>query len=213
MSERSEKKEKHSHKRKNIVKEYVLTNTIFIVIALAFAISALFAVFDPAAAFVHKVENACGMSIGDVEIDKSAAMTAYDENATQYGDYVADILCESRGLNTPVYAGINRVSARYGAGWSMKTDFFASQGSAVAAGYDETYFASLKYIEAGDRITVTTAKGDLSYQVTDAYYESTDLNVDDAQSDLVLYSSFSDFSENAGKCYYVFADKISGEGN
>lgn len=213
MSEKNGKSKKHSHKPKNIVKDYVLTNIVFLVILLAVTVGVIFGALKPVTAVVHKVEAAADMKVGDITLDKAAKMKSYSKENAEYGDYVANITCESRGINTPVYLGLNRVSARYGVGLSSENSFFTEKGRAVVAGYDETYFGSLKYMEKGDIITVTTADGEVAYEVKDAFYESSDMSLDGINNDLVLYSSFSDFSENSGKFYYVFADKINGEGN
>lgn len=213
MSEKSEKRKKHRNKRKNIVKDYILTNIVFLAILLAVTVGVVFGALKPVTEVVHKAESEAGMKVRDISISEDAEMTSYSKESSKYGDCIAAVICESRGLNTPVYLGLNRVSARYGAGMSGEESFFSEEGRAVVAGYDETYFGPLKYVEKGDIITVVTADGEINYKVKDAFFESSEMNPESNNSDLVLYSSFSDFSESAGKCFYVFADKVSGEGN
>lgn len=213
MSEKSDKSGKHISKRKNIIKDYFLDNIVFLFILIVITIAVIFAAIKPVTELVHRAEAASPMEVKDVDIKDSFDITSYDPEKTEYGDCVANITCEDIGLNTYVFFGLNRVSMRKGAGLHGKGSFFTEKGLAIAAGYDETYFAALKYIEQGDIITVSTADGTTSYKVSDAYYESRDLNLDNTRNELVLYSYFSNFSDNAGKCFYVFADKISGEDN
>lgn len=213
MSEKNEKRKKHSNKPKNIVKDYVLTNIVFLAILLAVTVGVIFGTIKPVTAYVHKIESEADMKVGDIVIDRNSDMIPYSKENAQFGDFIANITCESKGLNTSVYLGLNRVSARYGAGLSSDNSFFTETGTAVVAGYDETCFGSLKYIEKGDIITVTTADSEISYKVKDAFFESINADLSSAKNDLVVYSSFSDFSENSGKFYYVLADKINGEVN
>ncbi|MDD6728878.1 MAG: hypothetical protein PUE08_06655 [Eubacteriales bacterium] len=209
----SEKSGKSKSKGKNIVKDYVLSTVIFLVIALAVTVAVIFAAMKPVTSLVHEAENAASISVGDVQVKPAKEMTAFDYDTTEYGTYVARIVCEDRGLDTAVYRGLNRASTRCGAGLSGKGAFFTDDDTAIAAGCDETYFSALKYVEKGDVITVFTADTVVKYKVSDAYYDTDDTDFDSLQGDLVLYSVFSEFSDNAGKCYYVFADKISQEGN
>lgn len=212
MSENDEKSRVHSAKHKNIVKDYVLTTAIFLAVSLVVTIAVIFATIKPVTALVHKVESATPMSIGDIEVKNTEEMSVFDNGNTEYGEYIANICCDEKGLNASVFRGLNRISARYGAGLSGNGCFFTEEGTAVAGGYDETYFASLKYVEKNDIITVLTADSKITYKVFDVYFDNTDLDLSSANSDLVVYSLFSDFSDNAGKCCYVFADKISEEG-
>lgn len=213
MNEKIEKSKNHSHTPKNVVKDYVLTNIVFLVILLAVTIGGIFIALKPVTAVVHKAEAQASMKVRDVTVDASAEMSRYGDENIQYGNYIARVFCDEKGLNTAVYLGLNRVSARYGAGLAWNSDFFTADGKAVVAGYDETYLSALKYVEIGDVITVSTADGTVTYKVKDAFYESSQMSLDNTKCNLVIYSAFSDFSDNAGKCYYVFADKISGEGN
>ncbi|MCD7797246.1 MAG: hypothetical protein LUG95_06510 [Clostridiales bacterium] len=158
---------------------------------------------------VHKLENAMPMDVCDVTVNDGEIA---EIESADFGNYVADIECADCGLNTKVYLGYNRVSARYGAALLSTVGLF-NDDTTIATGYDETYFASLKYLEKGDVITVTTISGEISYKVTDAYYDSESVSLDDVGSDLALYLYFSDFSDNNGKCFYIFADKVTGEGS
>lgn len=211
MSEKKGKRKKHKNKPKNIVNDYVLTNVVFLSILLVVTVCIIFGTIKPVTAFVHKIESQANMKVGDIVIDRNSDMIPYSKENSQFGDFVANLTCESKGLNTSVYLGLNRASTRYGAGLSSTDSFFTETGTAVVSGYDETYFGSLKYLEIGDKITVTTADSVITYEVKDAYYESGGVDLSSAKNDLVIYSTFSDFSENSGKFYYVLADKINGE--
>lgn len=211
MSDKNDVERKH-HKSKSVVTKYLTSCITYLVIMLAVTVAAVFILLTPVTNVVHKAEDAAPMNVGDIEISSDAQMTAFDVKTSNIGDYAADIECEKRGLSCRAYLGLNRASSRRGAGISMPGSFFTEDGATVVAGCDETYFAALKYIEKGDVLTVTTTQGTLTYKVKDAYYKNGTPDTDNVGGDLMMYSSFSAFSQNADKCYYVIADKVHGEG-
>lgn len=206
MNEKNEKRKSYKHKQRNILKDYFLYNFVFLLVLTAITVGVIFTAIKPVTAFVHKAEAAAPMSVADLEVKKSVQLEKYSPEKTEYASYVANITCQSRGLNAPVYLGLNRVSARNGVGVDSKA-FFTENKTSVVAGYDETYFGALKYLEIGDELVVSTADAEIKYIVTDCGYDTQKTDFNDVKSDIVLYSSFSDFSNNFGKCFYVFADK------
>ena len=79
---------------------------------------------------------------------------------------------------------------------------------------DETYFKSLKYVKSGDKVKVKTADKTIIYKAVDVFVgDEGDSRVKDYKNNLILYSIFSDYGENSGKCFYVVCEKTGEEVN
>ena len=90
-------------------------------------------------------------SVMDLQINPNQdTYVSLDSKELDYGSFVADIIVEKRGIEAPVYYGLNRVSLRYGAGVSIdeNANAFGDNANTFIASYDETYFKSLKYVES-----------------------------------------------------------------
>ena len=210
----SGEKRRKKHKS-NIFQDYIKYILSFLIIALAVFIAAILIAMKPVTQQVYKIEDSLNMQVRDVVINDSHYPSDDNADADTYGDKIGNVTIENRGLNCDIYYGANRASMRYGAGFFNDKNDFGSGKLSVIKGYDETYFSSLKYVQKGDVITVTTNNGEYRYRVTDAKYidESTQTYQSDDIDTLVFYSIFSDFSDHAGERFYVFADRIDGEGN
>lgn len=207
-------------RKKGIFIDYVVYILSFLVVSLAAVIAVLFIAEKPVTEIVHKIEKQYEMQVRDitVNIDGSYQDCEPDEYdvSSPYGDKIGNITIESCGVNSDIYYGSNRASMRYGVGF-VSDDYDLDNGSGVKVikGYDETYFSGLKYAGIGDIVKINTSLGETEYRVADAKYigkdtepyNSKDINM------LVLCSIPSDFSEHGGERYYVFAEKIDGEGN
>lgn len=206
-------------RKKGIFIDYVVYILSFLVVSLAAVIAVLFIAEKPVTEIVHKIEKQYEMQVRDitVNIDGSYQDCEPDEYdvCSPYGDKIGNITIESCGVNSDIYYGSNRASMRYGVGFvSDDYDLDNGTGVKVIKGYDETCFAGLKYAKIGDTVKINTAVGETEYRVADAKYigkdtqpyNSKDINM------LVLCSIPSDFSEHGGERYYVFAEKIDGEG-
>lgn len=202
--------DKSRKKTANPFKGYVITVIAFTVIALVLMIFIAFSAINPVTEIVHKVENQLNMQVRDIEADGDYTPDNSNDNQFVYGRRFADIVCENTGLNCGVYYGANRASMRYGAGMDTNTAYFAEGDVTVIEGYDSTYFSSLKETETGDILTVTTDDKVYKYEVFDTAVVPADKQAyDSAQADtLVLYSVFSDFSENSNSRFYVYAKLI-----
>lgn len=215
MSGGNENGKTSKHTKHAVSGNYFKTAVIFVLIAVIAIVCIVFSVNKSALAFVHKVEEALPMQVRDIEIDTDSDYISLEDDSEniEYGTLVANLSCENAGVNTSVYYGLNRVSLRYGAGVSGSdgSALFSQDGNTVIGGYDETYFMSLKYIEEGDTITVTTKDKILTYTVTETKIDVQGADgIDDSSGKLIVYSIYSDFSENSGNCFYVIAQK-SGE--
>ncbi|MGN1202371.1 MAG: sortase domain-bontaining protein [Eubacterium sp.] len=210
----SDEKGKNTQK-KGIFHNYIIYITSFLIIALAITIVAIIIAVKPATELVHKIENSLAMEVRDVQINDGYYPSADNDKSAEYGDRIGNVSIESCGLNCNIYYGANRVSYRYGAGFSADSVGFGSGNVSVLKGFDETYFSSLEYAKIGDIITVTANDGVYTYQVTDTKYIADNKQAYQSEDKdmLVLCSIYSDFSNHSGEYLYVFADRINGEGN
>lgn len=206
-------KGKKSGKR-GLFRNYFVYIISFVVIALAVTVCALLIANAPVTELVHKAENHFSVSVRDIrdDIDPNSREKEY---IGRYGDRIGSISIDSCGVNCDVFYGSNRASMREGAGLSdNESADLNSNGVKLIAGYDETYFSALKYAKVGDVINIYAGDTQYSYRITDAKYIDADTQAYKSQDKdmLVLCSIPSDFSQHSGEYYYVFADRINGEG-
>ena len=217
MNDTNEKsKKRHSHRRKKSPNDFASEVTVLVVISLAVMIICVLAINNTACDFVHKLENQMPMQVRDLVIDENSEYANLSKDELEYGALVANVTIEDRGVNAPIYFGLNRASLRYGVGVSGKDNQkpFINGKKDIVGGYDETYFKSLKYTQVGDKVTVTSKDKIIKYEVRECFEaEKGDKTAEDYNCDLVLYSIFSDYGEKNGKCFYVFLNKISEEVN
>ncbi len=217
MNDTNEKsKKRHSHRRRKSPNDFAREVTVLVVISLVAMIVCVFAVNKTACDFVHKLESQMPMQVRDLVVEENGEYANISKDELQYGTLIANISIESRGVNASVYFGLNRASLRYGVGVSSKENQkpFISGKKDIVGGYDETYFKSLKYVKIGDKVTVTSKDKVISYEVVDCFEaEKGDEKVNDYDCDLVLYSIFSNYSENGGKCFYALLNKTNEEVN
>lgn len=217
MNDTNEKsKKRHSHRRRKSFNDFAREVTVLVVISLVAMIVCVFAANKTACDFVHKLESQMPMQVRDLIVEENGEYANISKDELQYGTLIANISIESRGVNATVYFGLNRASLRYGVGVSGKDNQkpFISGEKDIVGGYDETYFKSLKYVKIGDKVTVTSKDKVISYEVVDCFEaEKGDEKVNDYDCDLVLYSIFSNYSENGGKCFYALLNKTNEEVN
>lgn len=210
---------KRKVRKKGIFRDYIVYILSFLIISLAAVTALFFIAEEPATELVHKMEARNSMQVRDVVVNADGSYhddepDEYDVSSP-YGDKIGNVTIESCGVNSDIYYGSNRASMRYGAGF-MSDDYNLdnSTGIKIIKGYDETCFSGLKYAETGDTVTINTSAGKTEYRITDAKYisKSTQPYNSKNMDMLILCSIPSDFSEHSGERYYVFAEKIYGEG-
>ena len=217
MNDTNEKsKKRHSHHRRKSPNDFASQVTVFTVIAVVCMIVFVFAINKPACNFVHKLEDKMPMQVRDLAENDSKTYASLEKGNINYGDLVANITIDKRGVNAPIYYGLERASFRNGVGVFGNDDRkpFIGKNCEIVGGYDEEYFKSLKYVKIGDKAVITSKDKIISYKVVDCFIADKGKNkAEDYKCDLVLYSIFSDYSENSGKCFYVLLDKTKEEVN
>lgn len=214
MNDDVNEKSKKKHKRHSGGLTYFSTVAVFVLIGVVIGAGVLYGISTPAVALVHKAESAMSMKVRDLEIGENQDYAELGKSTAgiTYGTLVANVTCEKRGVNADAYYGLNRVSMRNGVGIKQGADgFFASSGT-VIGGYDESYFSSLKYVKKGDIIKITAKDKTVSYKVTaTALTEKGSKEISGSKNDLLLYSIYSDFSPESGKCFCVICEKTGEE--
>ena len=103
---------------------------------------------------------------------------------------------------------------RSGVSIDENANAFGDNANTFIASYDETYFKSLKYVKSSDKVKVKTADKTIIYKAVDVFVgDEGDSRVKDYKNNLILYSIFSDYGENSGKCFYVICEKTGEEVN
>ena len=217
MKNKNEKsKKRHSHRRKS-PNDFAKNIVIFVCIELIVVVGAIVGVNKSACDAVHKLEAAMPRSVMDLTVEpESEGYVSLKSDELDYGSRVADIIVEKRGIEAPVFFGINRACLRYGAGVSSdeNANAFDDNINTFIGGYDESYFKSLKYVQNGDKIKIKTADKTISYKAVDTFVGNEgDSKVKSCKNNLILYSIFSDYGENKGKCFYVICKKTNEEVN
>lgn len=199
---------------RGLFRNYFVYIISFLAIALAVTVCALLIANEPVTELVHKAENHFSASARDIR-DDIEPNSREKEYIGRYGDRLGSISIDSCGVNCDLFYGSNRASMRAGAGLSdNESADLGSNSVKLIAGYDETYFSALKYAKVGDVINIYAGDTQYSYRITDAKYIEADTQAYKSQDKdmLVLCSIMSDFSQHSGEYYYVFADRINGEG-
>lgn len=73
------------------------------------------------------------------------------------------------GVHGPIMEGVDDVTIRRAVGHFPGTALPFEGGNMALAAHRTTHFRGLRDIRAGDPVTIHTARGDLSYRVTDAW--------------------------------------------
>ena len=110
MNEKSEKK--HSYRQKS-PNDFAKTVVIFVCVELIIVVGAIIGVNKIACNAVHKLEAAMPKSVMDLQINPNQdTYVSLDSKELDYGSFVADIIVEKRGIEAPVYYGLNRQVGR-----------------------------------------------------------------------------------------------------
>ncbi len=205
---------KRRRKKHFAVLPYLVVPIVFVLVSLIIFVPFGKIVFNKAVETVHKAQEGLTVSYNDLSVDNQAVEFSNNDGIVVKSPVAAQILgtvkCESMGLYTDVYYGLNRVSLRNGAALKGGSSLFGQEGQAFVFGYSSTAFKALKNAEVGDIITVETCWGEYSYSVEDVKISEKSPNYEG--NVLVLSSDIDDgaFSCKNKEKRYVAARQISG---
>lgn len=205
------------HKKKKAVLPFITTPLIFVLISLIIILPLFIGFTGFAVRAVHTAQKTLTADY----YDKSVSTQRYDSNQINFDDYIGAcekvgvLSCESAGIKTDVFYGINRVSLRNGAAVSTESSFPGKGGEIDVAGYASTAFKGLKNVGEGDSISFETNSGIYRYKVTSA--SVSDGFEKPSIGEFIVLSTSSDInafsSQNKKKRYVVavFSDIIAKE--
>jgi ribosomal 50S subunit-recycling heat shock protein len=163
-SQVNKKKRTRKRKKHHVVLPYIATPIIFVLISMVFVLPIMLGMMNTAVSVVHTAQKTLTLDFNDVDIVQEQASEPLNLSLCQS---IGTITCDTAGLNTKVYYGINRVALRNGVGLSTSACLFGNDGNVKVAGYSSTAFKALYNVKVGDVINVHTEWGEYDYEVTD----------------------------------------------
>lgn len=132
----------------------------------------------------------------------------------EYGDNYAHINCERIGLDKDIYYGDDEVILKKSLGQYTGSHLFGENNVILVAGHNGTHFKTIRNIEIGDRLLVTTNYGDFLYEVFDTkvrlaaeFDETTELDNDEEL--LIMYTCYPFDSLATDSRFFVYAHLVS----
>lgn len=198
----------HSTKKRRhyAVLPYILTPIIFVLISVILLLPVGKIMMNYAVNTVHKAQAQLTMDFNDIQSDRAENEnnTSLDNISIKSGQKLGKIVCDTAGINTDVYCGLNRVSLREGAALKTDASLPGSGKTVKIAGYRTTALKNIDFIKEGDTITFETMWGSFDYKVYDikVQTESTE-----KAGDLVIGTAVDTkpFSSYGDKQLYVYA--------
>lgn len=199
-------------KSKNNIVLYIVVPVIFTAVLLSAVVPAFIKADKLAEGYIELIQERFSADNDEAYIcDDAYVPSAVESGNTKLehtflkGEKIGVIVCESAGINTPVYYGngINVLGA--GAGLNADYSLFGESGAVLVEGYNSSAFRNLEKLSAGDIIDVTTGYGVFKYKVSGESFEG-------AKADLVLCTDKSKqpFAYRKNDKLYICANKISG---
>lgn len=147
--------------------------------------------------------------------NQNGALEQGEQQEITYGTQYGTILCETRGLEAPLYYGDDDELLRLGAGQYKDSTLPGYQGVSIIGAHDTTYFAPLKDMQVGDEIQIQTSYGDFSY-VVDAIHtahmsDTSAYQLDSDKETVILYTCypFGEIQETREYRYYVYCKRTN----
>ncbi len=194
------------HRKHHAVLPYILTPIIFVLISLVAVLPVGKAVINYAVNTVHKAQTRLTMDYNDIQpnMTENKNNTSLDSISIQAGQKLGTMRCDTAGVNTDVYCGLNRVSLREGAALKTDASLPGSGKTVKIAGYRTKALKNIDFLKKGDIITFETMWGSFDYKVYDikVQTESTE-----REGDLVIGTAVDTgpFSSYEDKQLYVYA--------
>lgn len=211
----SQFKSKRGKHKRNEVMFYVNYTVVFLLIALAVAIPVICVGMNSTVKAVHAMQEQMPKDYYDVQLDDTYNQATFKDSAelVNFGKLVGNLKCDSVGIDTKVYYGINRVSLRDGVGLSANWALPGNDACAYVRGYASSAFGSLYNVKKGASITLETFYGKFEYKVV-AVKKSKDASKFAPKGEAIILSTASStdaFSAQNGEGYCVVATLTSKE--
>lgn len=194
------------HRKHYAVLPYILTPIIFVLISLLIALPVGKVLMNYAVNTVHKAQAELTMDFNDIQPNRAENEnnTSLDSISIQAGQKLGSILCDTAGVHTDVYCGLNRVSLREGAALKTDASLPGSGRTVKIAGYRTTALKNIDFIKKGDIITFETTWGSFAYKV---YAIKVQTESTEKEGDLVIGTAVDTkpFSSYEDKQLYVYA--------
>lgn len=142
--------------------------------------------------------------------NQNGVLVQGEQQELTYGTQYGTILCETRGLEAPLYYGDDEELLRLGAGQYKDSALPGYQGVSIIGAHDTTYFAPLKEMQVGDEIQIQTSYGDFTYVVeamhTAHKSDTSAFQLDSNKETVILYTCypFGEIQEDREYRYYVY---------
>ena len=215
----SKRRKKVRIREKTVIKKKERGVVPYIFIPLSFVLISLIAVIPLFVGFVnycvgtvHTIQKTLVQDYSDTEVYSyrfDNKTLVYENGRFGVCEKIGVLKCESVGINTDVYYGVNRVSLRSGAGVSSKSNFGTYDMKLNIAGYSTKAFKGLNNVSVGDTITFETTEKIYEYTVESNTVGS--YPEDDSVSGMILSCDVESkaFSAIANEKRYVVASVTS----
>lgn len=115
-------------------------------------------------------DGTAGLNIVDTEIELDYNGKTSDKGEVirpKFGEQFAVLRSETLEINIPVYWGSSRELLERGACQASGSVLSGEPGNSIISAHEDTFFADLNKLEAGDKVTINTAYGEFVYTVTE----------------------------------------------
>ena len=182
-------------------------------------------------AFMDNLKNTpdsagAGLVIRDNEIVEDYSGETFEEGEfirPKFGEMYAVMTCSAFDISIPVYWGSNSELFEHGACQSGGSAIIGDEGNTVISAHEDTFFAELHKLKAGDTVTLKTNYGQFKYKVNETItFNKTETKYVSPSKDtkLTLYTCKRDVLGNADERTGVICEliekkfyKTTGEGS
>lgn len=159
---------------------HIITPFIILALAAAVLLVAMIEPYNKAKVYINlafmddlktkPVDGTAGLVINENEIDLEYSGETSDEGEVvrpAFGEQFAVLRSEKLGISVPVYWGSSRELFERGACQASNSILPGEKGNSVISAHEDTFFADLYKLEAGDTVTINTSYGEFVYTVTE----------------------------------------------
>lgn len=168
------------NKKKNSILLYISTPVIVLLLCVGIAAVASIKPYNKASVYLNLAfmddfktapnDGLNGLIIkdGDIQLDYTGETSEEGELIIpSFGEQFAVLRSENLGISVPVYWGSSRELFDRGACQATFSKLPGAVGNTVISAHEDTFFAELHNLTAGDIVTVNTNYGEFVYTVTE----------------------------------------------